>query len=130
MVPLNPSDLLELWERGRTRHAIDQALLLFAAARPDLPATVRHFGSGQEWKVQTPCGDSIRRSSVTCTQRWQFLRPIAQGSKRWQALNLIFAVATKGTNIKGRLSSPCEPKISSDGSTRASVSAIRAPESA
>src|SRR5262252_5008751 len=99
------------------------------AARPYPPATVRHFGSGQEWKVQTLCsqyvsscpmrpfGDSIRRSSVTCTQRWQFLRPIAQGSKRWQALNLIFVVATKGTNIKGSLSSPCEPKISSDRST-------------
>ena len=38
MVPLNPSDLIELWEQGRTRHAIDRALLLFAAARPDLPA--------------------------------------------------------------------------------------------
>jgi hypothetical protein len=38
MVPLNPSDLIALWEQGRTRHAIDRALLLFAAARPDLPA--------------------------------------------------------------------------------------------
>jgi hypothetical protein len=38
MVPLNPSNVLALWERGRARHAIDRALLLFAAARPDLPA--------------------------------------------------------------------------------------------
>jgi hypothetical protein len=38
MVPLSPSNVLALWEQGRARHAIDRALLLFAAARPDLPA--------------------------------------------------------------------------------------------
>jgi hypothetical protein len=36
MLPLGPSDLLALWERGRGRHAIDRALLLFAAACPEL----------------------------------------------------------------------------------------------
>jgi hypothetical protein len=71
MVPLNPSDLLELWERGRTRHAIDQALLLFAAARPDLPAgrladlplgqrnaallRLRHATFGPEARVYLDC---------------------------------------------------------------------------
>jgi hypothetical protein len=38
MVPLSPSNVLALWEQGRARHAIDRALLLFAAARSDLPA--------------------------------------------------------------------------------------------
>jgi hypothetical protein len=38
MPPLRPSDLLALFEQGRGRHAIDRALLLLAAARPDLPA--------------------------------------------------------------------------------------------
>jgi hypothetical protein len=38
MLPLSPSDLLALWERGRGRHAIDRALLLFAAACPELAA--------------------------------------------------------------------------------------------
>jgi hypothetical protein len=38
MLPLGPSDLLALWERGRGRHAIDRALLLFAAASPELAA--------------------------------------------------------------------------------------------
>jgi hypothetical protein len=30
--------VLSLWEEGRARHPIDRGLLLFAAARPDLPA--------------------------------------------------------------------------------------------
>jgi hypothetical protein len=38
MPSLRPSDVLALWEQGRARHAIDRALLLFAAACPDLPA--------------------------------------------------------------------------------------------
>jgi hypothetical protein len=37
MLPLNSSNMLSLWEQGRTRHPIDRALLLFAAACPDLP---------------------------------------------------------------------------------------------
>ncbi|MDB5970544.1 MAG: hypothetical protein JWQ90_2994 [Hydrocarboniphaga sp.] len=31
-------DLLAIWEQGQTRHALDRALLLFAAACPELPA--------------------------------------------------------------------------------------------
>jgi hypothetical protein len=30
--------MLAIWEQGRSRHAIDRALLLFAAASPELPA--------------------------------------------------------------------------------------------
>ena len=33
---LGTSDLLTLWERGATRHALDRSALLAAAARPDL----------------------------------------------------------------------------------------------
>jgi hypothetical protein len=38
MLPLNATDLLSIWERGCTRHPIDRALLLLAAACPELPA--------------------------------------------------------------------------------------------
>lgn len=38
MLPLTAPDMLAVWERGCARHAIDRALLLFAAACPDLPA--------------------------------------------------------------------------------------------
>ena len=38
MLPLRAPDVLALWEQGRARHAIDRGLLLFAAARPELPA--------------------------------------------------------------------------------------------
>jgi hypothetical protein len=38
MAPLSAPDVLAIWERGRVRHAIDRALLLFAAACPELPA--------------------------------------------------------------------------------------------
>ena len=38
MAPLSASSLLGLWEVGRARHAIDRALLLFAAARPQWAA--------------------------------------------------------------------------------------------
>jgi hypothetical protein len=38
MLALSPSDVLALWEEGRARHPIDRALLLFAAACPELPA--------------------------------------------------------------------------------------------
>jgi hypothetical protein len=34
---LDASQLLTLWEAGQARHAIDRALLLFAAARPNWP---------------------------------------------------------------------------------------------
>ena len=37
MLPLRAPDVLALWEQARARHAIDRALLLFAAACPDLP---------------------------------------------------------------------------------------------
>ena len=48
MLPLGPSDLLALWEHGRGRHAIDRALLLFAAACPELPAdSLADFPLGQ-----------------------------------------------------------------------------------
>jgi hypothetical protein len=38
MLPLRAPDVLALWEQGRARHPIDRALLLFAAACPELPA--------------------------------------------------------------------------------------------
>ena len=38
MPQLAAADLLALWEQGQARHPIDRALLLFAAARPELPA--------------------------------------------------------------------------------------------
>jgi hypothetical protein len=38
MPALGPQRLLEVWEQGTGRHPIDRALLLFAAAEPDLPA--------------------------------------------------------------------------------------------
>jgi hypothetical protein len=38
VLPLSAPDVLAIWERGRARQAIDRALLLFAAACPDLPA--------------------------------------------------------------------------------------------
>ena len=38
MLPLRAPDVLALWEQGRARHPIDRALLLFAAACPQLPA--------------------------------------------------------------------------------------------
>ena len=38
MEGLGPADVIAIWERGRARHPIDRALLLFAAARPELPA--------------------------------------------------------------------------------------------
>jgi hypothetical protein len=38
MLQLGAKDLLAIWEEGQARHAIDRALLLFAAARPELPA--------------------------------------------------------------------------------------------
>lgn len=38
MAALSAQDVLAIWERGRARHAIDRALLLFAAACPELPA--------------------------------------------------------------------------------------------
>jgi hypothetical protein len=38
MLPLRAQDVLALWEQGRAHHAIDRALLLFAAACPELPA--------------------------------------------------------------------------------------------
>jgi hypothetical protein len=38
VLPLSAPEVLAIWERGRTRHAIDRALLLFAAACPELPA--------------------------------------------------------------------------------------------
>jgi len=37
MAPLSAPEVLAIWERGRARHAIDRALLLFAAACPELP---------------------------------------------------------------------------------------------
>jgi hypothetical protein len=37
MLPLRAPDVLALWEQGRARHLIDRALLLFAAACPELP---------------------------------------------------------------------------------------------
>jgi hypothetical protein len=37
MRPLAASDVLALWERGASRHAIDRSVLLCAWARPDLP---------------------------------------------------------------------------------------------
>jgi hypothetical protein len=37
MAPLSAPDVLAIWERGRARHAIDRALLLFAAACPEVP---------------------------------------------------------------------------------------------
>lgn len=36
MRPLGDAAVMRLWEQGRTRHPIDRALLLFAAAAPDL----------------------------------------------------------------------------------------------
>lgn len=38
MVSFSASKVLALWEQGRARHPIDRALLLAAAARPDVPA--------------------------------------------------------------------------------------------
>jgi hypothetical protein len=38
MRPLDAADVLALWERGRTRHALDRSALLTAWARPELPA--------------------------------------------------------------------------------------------
>jgi len=38
MRPLSAPDLLAIWEQGRARQPIDRALLLFAAACPELPA--------------------------------------------------------------------------------------------
>jgi hypothetical protein len=38
MLALRAPDVLALWEQGRARHPIDRALLLFAAACPELPA--------------------------------------------------------------------------------------------
>ena len=71
MVQLSPSNVLALWEQGRARHAIDRALLLFAAARPDLPADrladlplgqrnaallrLRHATFGPEIRVYLDC---------------------------------------------------------------------------
>lgn len=37
MLPLSPSQLLELWEHGTARHPLDRGLLLFAQAAPDIP---------------------------------------------------------------------------------------------
>src|SRR5439155_6708670 len=37
MRELTAQDVVTLWEQGRGRHAIDRALLLFAAACPELP---------------------------------------------------------------------------------------------
>jgi hypothetical protein len=39
MQALNESTLIDLWERGYSRHPLDRALLLVAAAAPELPAT-------------------------------------------------------------------------------------------
>jgi hypothetical protein len=71
MVPLSPSNVLALWEQGRARHAIDRALLLFAAACPDLPADrladlplgqrnaallrLRHWAFGPEIRACVDC---------------------------------------------------------------------------
>ena len=38
MRPLDAADMLVLWERGATRHALDRSALLAARARPELPA--------------------------------------------------------------------------------------------
>jgi hypothetical protein len=40
MRKLEAADLLALWERGASRHALDRSALLCAWARPDLPADV------------------------------------------------------------------------------------------
>ena len=38
MGPLVAADILDLWDRGRTRHALDRCALLAARAQPELPA--------------------------------------------------------------------------------------------
>src|SRR5918912_1469103 len=38
LAPVSAHGLLGVWERGRGRHPVDQALLLIAAADPDAPA--------------------------------------------------------------------------------------------
>ena len=38
MGPLAAADILDLWDRGRTRHALDRCALLAARAQPELPA--------------------------------------------------------------------------------------------
>ena len=78
MAPLSASSLLGLWEVGHARHAIDRALLLFAAARPhwaaerlaDRPLGQRNqallelrkqtFGARIDAQVECPaCGETM-----------------------------------------------------------------------
>jgi hypothetical protein len=81
MVPLSPSNVLALWEQGRARHAIDRALLLFAAACPDLPADrladlplgqrnaavlrLRHWAFGPEIRAYVDCPGCRERMELT-----------------------------------------------------------------
>jgi len=63
--------LLDCWERGRTRHALDRALLLFAVAMPDEdPDTLADRSLGQRNAAllrlrQALFGDELR-SCVDC----------------------------------------------------------------
>jgi hypothetical protein len=81
MLPLRAPDVLALWEQGRARHAIDRALLLFAAACPELPADrladlplgqrnaalfrLRHCTFGPEVRAYIDCPGCGERMELT-----------------------------------------------------------------
>jgi hypothetical protein len=93
MLPLSAPDMLAIWERGRTRHAIDRALLLFAAACPELPVDrladlplgqrnaallrLRHFTFGPEVRAYIDCPGCRERMELAL-QVDMFLPPAGQ----------------------------------------------------
>ena len=102
MLPLRAPDVLALWEQGRARHAIDRALLLFAAACPDLPADrladlplgqrnaallrLRHCTFGPEIRAYIDCPGCGERMELAL-QVDMFLPPRTSAHSRRRARN-------------------------------------------
>jgi hypothetical protein len=92
MRSLSASEIVSVWERGTGRHAVDRALVLLAAARPDLDA-------GQLASVAIG-----RRDAFLLRLRECLFGPVATGTAQCPecAAALEFAIRTEEMSDDGR----------------------------